>query len=55
MELLLEKPTEDSIELAVDILIETGQVLTDLAPKVLESMFDWLKALLHEGKCSKWV
>jgi len=40
LELLLETPTEDSVELAVDIMIESGQVLTELAPKVVEVTFE---------------
>jgi len=55
LELLLETPTEDSVELAVDIMIESGQVLTELAPKVVEVTFEWFKSILHEGKCSKRV
>ena len=55
LELLLETPTEDSVELAVDILIDTGHFLSDSSPKVLDKMFERLKELLHEGKCSKWV
>lgn len=30
--LLLEEPTEDSVQIACDFMIECGQVLTDLTP-----------------------
>lgn len=35
--LLLEKPTDDSVEIAVEFMKEAGQVLTDLQPRVVIS------------------
>lgn len=37
--LLLDKPTDDSVEIAVEFMKEAGQILTDLQPKIVNSMF----------------
>ena len=55
LELMLENPTEDSVEMATDLMIECGQVLNDLAPRVVKATFERFKGILHEGECSRRV
>eukprot|EP00834_Sanchytrium_tribonematis_P000673 NODE_13_length_54415_cov_0.522424.p7 type:complete len:537 gc:universal NODE_13_length_54415_cov_0.522424:22886-24496(+) len=45
--LLLENPTDDSIELAVNLTKQVGQHLLDSSPKALNAVFDRLRGLLH--------
>ena len=52
---MLDSPTEDSVEMACDLMIECGQVLSDLAPRVVKASFERFKGILHEGECSKRV
>lgn len=47
--LLLEHPSDDSVELSAGFLTEVGALLADLAPAGLSSVFDRLRAILHEG------
>jgi len=47
--LLLEKPTEDSVEMAVNFMIECGSVLSDMAKNVTNATFERFKSILHEG------
>jgi pre-mRNA-splicing factor CWC22 len=53
--LLLEKPTDDSVELAVAFIKECGQVMNNIAPKILYAVFERLRSILHEGKIDKRV
>ncbi|CAG9333995.1 unnamed protein product [Blepharisma stoltei] len=55
MALLLEKPTEDSVEIATDFMIECGQVLTDLSPTGVNAIFDRFRGILQEGETNKRV
>lgn len=50
LSLFLENPTEDSIEMAADFMIECGQVLTDLSQAGAIAVFDRFKGILHEGE-----
>lgn len=52
---LLENPTEDSVELACDFMIECGQVLSDLCPAGVNAVFERFKGILHEGEIEKRV
>ncbi|KAK2078226.1 hypothetical protein QBZ16_004095 [Prototheca wickerhamii] len=47
--LLLESPSDDGVELAAAFVTEVGALLQDLAPAGLASVFDRLRAVLHEG------
>jgi pre-mRNA-splicing factor CWC22 len=47
--ILLETPTEDSVEMACNFLTECGQVLTELSPAGVNAIFERLKEILHEG------
>ncbi|KAI3645890.1 hypothetical protein MP228_008818 [Amoeboaphelidium protococcarum] len=47
--LLLEKPTDDSVEMTVALLKEVGAFLVEVSPKAFNATFDQLKDILHEG------
>lgn len=53
--LLLENPTEDSVEIAVDFMIESGQVLSDITPAGVNAIFERFRSILHEGEIDKKV
>ncbi|GIL77926.1 hypothetical protein Vretimale_6540 [Volvox reticuliferus] len=53
--LLLEVPSEDSVEMAVDFVREVGAHLQDVAPQGLHGVFERFRAILHEGAISKRV
>ncbi|GAU98157.1 hypothetical protein RvY_09337 [Ramazzottius varieornatus] len=48
--LLLEKPTEDSVEVAIGFLKECGLKLSEVTPKGLNAVFDQLRSILHESE-----
>ena len=50
--LLLEHPTDDSVELAVAFTREVGAFLTEEAPKASHTVFDRFRAVLYEGSIS---
>lgn len=51
--LLLNKPTDDSVEIAVGLTREVGQLLEDLAPKANNAVFDQFRTILHEANIDK--
>lgn len=53
--LLLETPTEDSVEIASDFMIECGQVLSDITPSGVNAIFERFRSILHEGEIDKKV
>ncbi|EFJ09007.1 hypothetical protein SELMODRAFT_130630 [Selaginella moellendorffii] len=53
--LLLETPTDDSVEVAVGFLKECGAYLLGISPKCFQMVFDRLRAVLHEGEIDKRV
>ncbi|XP_059628862.1 uncharacterized protein LOC132271492 [Cornus florida] len=53
--LLLEKPTDDSVEVAVGFVTECGSILQDLCPKGLHGIFERFRGILHEGEIDKRV
>ncbi|KAJ1901282.1 pre-mRNA-splicing factor cwc22 [Kickxella alabastrina] len=53
--LLLETPTDDSVEVAVAFMREVGAFLTDVAPRVLNAVFDTFRSILHESDIDKRV
>ncbi len=53
--LLLENPTEDSVEIAADFMVECGQVLTDITPAGVNAIFERFRTILHEGEIAKKV
>ena len=47
--ILLSNPTEDSVEIACDFMIEVGQVLAEITPAGSTAIFEQFKKLLHEA------
>ncbi|CAN0376653.1 unnamed protein product, partial [Ectocarpus sp. 12 AP-2014] len=52
---LLEEPTDDSVEIAVNFTKEIGQVLQELSPQGLHAVFERFRGILHEGQIDKRV
>lgn len=53
--LLVESPTDHSIEIAISFLKECGMRLTEVSSKGTEAIFQMLRNILHEGKLDKRV
>ena len=53
--LLLERPTDDSIEIAVGFTREVGAFLSDNSPKANATVFERFRAVLNEGTISHRV
>ncbi|EGS20685.1 putative pre-mRNA splicing protein [Thermochaetoides thermophila DSM 1495] len=47
--LLLQKPTDDSVEIAVGFMREVGLFLEEMAPRIAHIVFDQFKNILHEA------
>lgn len=52
---LLEKPTEDSVDLACAFMKEAGKVIGELSPEGSNAVFNRFKEILHEGEIDKKV
>ena len=52
---LLEDPTDDSVEIAVNFTKEVGQLLEQLSPRGLHAIFERFRGILHEGTIDKRV
>ncbi|MCO5563135.1 hypothetical protein L7F22_016771 [Adiantum nelumboides] len=52
---LLENPTDDSVEVSVGFVKECGAILQDLAPQGLHGIFERFRGILHEGEIDKRV
>jgi pre-mRNA-splicing factor CWC22 len=48
-------PTDDSVEVAVELLQTTGQALLEVSPAGVRACLERLRALLHEGQLNKRV
>lgn len=53
--LLVEKPTDDSVEVAIAFLKESGMRLQEMSAKGVNAIFEMLKNILHEGRLDKRV
>lgn len=53
--LLVETPTDDSIEVAIAFLKEVGQKLTEVSSKGINAIFEMLRNILHEGQLEKRI
>lgn len=53
--LLLERPTNDSVEIAVGLMREVGNRLASACPKPTNAIFDRFRALLQESSLDKRV
>ncbi|VDO92759.1 unnamed protein product [Soboliphyme baturini] len=52
---LLENPTDDSVEVAVAFIKECGAKLTELTPRGVNAIFERLRSILHESEIDKRV
>ncbi|KAF5179585.1 Pre-mrna-splicing factor cwc22-like protein [Thalictrum thalictroides] len=52
---LLENPTDDSVEVAVGFVTECGSFLQDISPQGLHGIFERFRGILHEGQIDKRV
>jgi pre-mRNA-splicing factor CWC22 len=53
--LLLNKPTDDSVEIAVGLTREVGQHLEEMNAKIALAVFDQFRTILHEADIDKRV
>ncbi|KAF9625306.1 hypothetical protein IFM89_021245, partial [Coptis chinensis] len=53
--ILLDDPSEDSVEVAVRFVTRYGSLLQDLSPKALHGIFERFRGILHEGQINKRV
>ncbi|EPS28094.1 hypothetical protein PDE_03040 [Penicillium oxalicum 114-2] len=53
--LLLHKPTDDSVEIAVGLTREVGQHLEEMNPQIANAVFDQFRNILHEADIDKRV
>ncbi|KAG9019170.1 pre-mRNA-splicing factor cwc22 [Tulasnella sp. 427] len=53
--LLLERPTDDSVEIAVGFMREVGAFLAEHSPKANNGVYERFRAVLHEGAIDKRV
>lgn len=53
--LLVETPTDDSVEVAIAFLKECGMKLQEVSSKGVNAIFEMLKNILHEGKLEKRI
>jgi len=51
--LLLHKPTDDGVEIAVGFCREVGQYLEDMQPSISVAVFDQFRNILHEADIDK--
>lgn len=51
--LLLNKPTDDSVEIAVGIMREVGQFLEEMNAAISNAIFDQFRNILHEADIDK--
>ncbi|KAI0180987.1 MIF4G-domain-containing protein [Hypoxylon sp. FL1284] len=53
--LLLQKPTDDSVEIAVGLIKEVGQHLEEMNSAIANAVFDQFRNILHEADIDKRV
>ena len=53
LSLFLENPSDDSIELACDFMMECGQVLTEITPAGVNAIFERFRGILQDGEVNK--
>ncbi|KAK3990646.1 putative pre-mRNA-splicing factor cwc-22 [Cladorrhinum sp. PSN332] len=51
--LLLQKPTDDSVEIAVGLMKEVGLFLEEMSPPIAHAVFDQFRNILHEADIDK--
>ncbi|KAF7458419.1 cell-cycle-control protein [Cryptosporidium felis] len=50
---LMEVPTDDSIEVCIEFILECGEFLLESSPQGLNTVMDKLRRILQEGKAKK--
>ncbi|KAM4698470.1 pre-mRNA-splicing factor CWC22 homolog [Rhinophrynus dorsalis] len=53
--LLLERPTDDSVEVSIGFLKDSGLKLTQVTPRGINAIFERLRNILHESEIDKRV
>ncbi|KAM5153114.1 pre-mRNA-splicing factor CWC22 homolog [Mantella aurantiaca] len=53
--LLLERPTDDSVEVSIGFIKEGGLKLTQVTPRGINAIFERLRNILHESEIDKRV
>ncbi|XP_038607442.1 pre-mRNA-splicing factor CWC22 homolog [Tachyglossus aculeatus] len=53
--LLLERPTDDSVEVSISFLKDCGLKLTEVSPRGINAIFERLRNILHESEIDKRV
>lgn len=53
LQLLLDKPTDDSVEIAVGLMREVGAFLAETSSAANNFVFERFRAILHEGQLEK--
>lgn len=53
--LLLESPTNDSVEIAVNFTKQAGMKLMELSPRGVHAVMERFRGILHEGELDKRV
>ncbi|XP_074375336.1 pre-mRNA-splicing factor cwc22-like [Apium graveolens] len=53
--MLLENPSDDSVEVAVGFVTECGSILQDVCPRGLHGVFERFRGILHQGQIDKRV
>lgn len=51
--LLLNKPSDDSVEIAVGVMKEVGAFLDEMKPAIANAIFDQMRNILHEADIDK--
>ncbi|CAN6242637.1 unnamed protein product [Urochloa humidicola] len=51
--LLLDRPTDGTVEVAVGLVTECGAALGESCPRGLDAVFDSLRSILHDGDIDK--
>ena len=52
---LLQQPTDDSVEVAIEFIKDVGHTLGELTPQGLHGVFERFRGILHEGVIDKRV
>lgn len=53
--LLLERPTDDSVEIAVGLMRECGAFLSEASPRATNAVFERFRSILHEAQIDKRI
>ncbi|RKP26230.1 armadillo-type protein [Syncephalis pseudoplumigaleata] len=53
LSLLLERPTDDSVEIAVGLIRECGAFLEEASPRATMAVFERFRGILHEAQIDK--